>query len=240
MRLAIVLVSMLAVGCCKKGSDSGSTSSPSEPSAAPEMTAKATELMSEYKANEVRADAKYKGKVIRMTGVVNEIKKDFTDSIVVTVGTGKDFELPAVSCSFGDESTAQVAAMSKGDKIDAVCKCNGLMVMHVMMTDCTIHSNYVAAPALDACKKLEAAKVASGCEQDAQNVVRFGCAGSKGFIMALAEQAAFDKLWSALPTTKTGKAFDCYSSAKTRVVACVPKAADDATKASAKTTVEGL
>jgi hypothetical protein len=47
----------------------------------------AEDLVAEYKANEVRADAKYKGKRVVVFGVADDIKKDVLDSIYVIVAS---------------------------------------------------------------------------------------------------------------------------------------------------------
>lgn len=94
-------------------------------------------LLSEYKDNEVRADANFKGKYIRVTGKVDDIKKDILDSAYVTIGTGKQFEIPQVQCMLDKESVAKAAQLSKGASLTVVGRVEGLMV-NVLIRDCSI------------------------------------------------------------------------------------------------------
>ncbi len=62
-------------------------------------------LLADYKANEVRADGTYKGKVVQITGVVRDVKRDILGSLYVTVGNGGALEIPVAQCFF-EESGA--------------------------------------------------------------------------------------------------------------------------------------
>lgn len=86
-------------------------------------------MLADYKGNEVRADQTYKGKRLRISGTVTEIKKSFTDSIYIIMGTGRGmFEIPAAQCSFGDESTGHAASLNKGEQVTVECDCDGLLM----------------------------------------------------------------------------------------------------------------
>ena len=102
-------------------------------------------LLSEYKGNEVRADAAYKGKVIETTGIVGNVKKDITDSIYVTLGTGAMFEIPVVQCFFDDRLAKKAAALNKGDRVTVRGTVNGLM-MNVLVKECEFGTNRRTAP----------------------------------------------------------------------------------------------
>lgn len=94
-------------------------------------------LLSEYKDNEVRADAAYKGKTIKVTGLVDDIKKDILDNPYITVGTGKQFEIPQVQCALAKSSVSAAMQLSKGAKVTVAGKVGGLM-MNVQIHDCDI------------------------------------------------------------------------------------------------------
>ncbi|HTN91950.1 MAG TPA: hypothetical protein VL242_50120 [Sorangium sp.] len=115
-----------------------------EPAATPKATAppevqvtkvKASELMAAYKANEIRADGQYKGKIVETTGMVNDIGKDILDGIYIVVGTGGMLEIPALQASFSKDHEQAVASVSKGDRVTIRCEVKGLM-MHVQLDDC--------------------------------------------------------------------------------------------------------
>lgn len=231
MRWIVVGVAMVSIaGCCKKeGGASASTG--------PVVTASAADIMKDYKANEVRGDAKYKGKRVRFTGMVDEIKKDLTDSIMVNVGTGAAFELPALTLSFGDEATQQVASLDKGDKLTAECTCNGLMI-NVLMTECTIPPSAEATVALATCKKLEAAGVATGCAAGGTSASFGKGTATKGMVMVMPDSAAHAKLQSKV---STGFAkCDWFASTKARTSVCLIKGAPSGMSAKVKTVVDSL
>src|SRR6267143_79813 len=54
----------------------------------------AQQLFADYEANEVAADEKIKDKVIEISGTVESIRKDLTDSIVISLRTSNQF-MPA-------------------------------------------------------------------------------------------------------------------------------------------------
>ena len=136
---SIVCVALaFALACNSKGSSS-SGSAPGAgdtkaATAAPEITLDAKALLKDYKDNEVAADQKYKGKVIQVTGTVDEIKKDIMDQIYVTGGTGAEFEIPQAQCFFDDSATAKAAALKKGQKVTIKGRVDGLM-LNVLIKD---------------------------------------------------------------------------------------------------------
>lgn len=93
------------------------------------------DLLSEYKANEIRADGRFKGEWVRVSGVVDSVKKDITDSMYVTVGTGQRFEIPQVQCFLTKSQEAHAASIDKGAKVTLTGKVSGLM-MNVIVKDC--------------------------------------------------------------------------------------------------------
>lgn len=54
------------------------------------------DILAAYENNEVGADNQYKGKLIEVTGIVDNIKKDIFDNLYVTLGTGAQFEIPQI------------------------------------------------------------------------------------------------------------------------------------------------
>jgi len=70
----------------------------------------------------VAADAKYKGKVLDVSGTVTEIGNDMLgDAFVALYGDG----MFSVQCFFNDK--AQLAAINKGQKVQLKGVCDGLM-----------------------------------------------------------------------------------------------------------------
>lgn len=116
----------------------GGTASAAAAEKKPEATPTAVEirkLLAEYSDNEVRADSTFKGQFIQTTGIVDDVKKDIMDSIYVTLGTGRQFEIPQVQCFFDDAHAKEAAALSKGTRVTVRGRVDGLM-MNVLVRDC--------------------------------------------------------------------------------------------------------
>jgi len=84
-------------------------------SQAASYTVSADELSSEYNSNEVAADAKYKGKIVIVSGTIQDIGKDFMDDAYIVIG-GSGF-LDGVQCSFTKGEQSSVARLSKGQEV---------------------------------------------------------------------------------------------------------------------------
>jgi hypothetical protein len=135
----------IACGACagigasagKSKPSGGGGKAPRAPAAANEaaITVDATTLMRDYKANEVGADVKWKGKLVRVTGIVGEIKKDVMDQPYVTLGTGAAVEIPEVQCTMADGQDAAVSGLRHGTKATLTGRVSGLL-MNVLISDC--------------------------------------------------------------------------------------------------------
>jgi hypothetical protein len=101
------------------------------------QTVSAKNLYASYEANEVSADQNFKGKTFYITGIVDDIKKNFMNDIYVTLKTGKMFT--SVHCYLDDEKTA--AKLKKGQRVTFRGKCDGMVVTMVTMKDCEIAKN---------------------------------------------------------------------------------------------------
>lgn len=76
---------------------------------------KADQLYSEYSANEVAADMKYRGKIIEVSGRIQEIGKDILDNAYIVIGGDGFFE--GVQCTFLSNQLLSVAKLSKGQHV---------------------------------------------------------------------------------------------------------------------------
>jgi len=95
----------------------------------------ASELYSEYEANEVSADEQYKGKKIAVTGVVGIIGKDILDDPYISLNV--DY-LQSVNCYFSDKNNKVLSQLSKGQKVTIIGECKGFMLTNVMIQDCEL------------------------------------------------------------------------------------------------------
>lgn len=95
-------------------------------------------LLSEYKDNEVRADAQFKGSYYELEGTVGDIKKGIIgNDFYVTLGTGAMFEIPAVQCFPSSDQATAAMQLSKGSRVRLRGRVDGLM-MNVLLKDCEI------------------------------------------------------------------------------------------------------
>lgn len=93
----------------------------------------ARELYEAYKANEITANAKYKGKPLLISGRVLSIQSDFRDKPVVSLDAG-DFG----SVTLNGVSLEDAGTLSKGSDIVAACTGNGEMLSFPAASDCKL------------------------------------------------------------------------------------------------------
>lgn len=110
---------------------------PVKPKAVPFNTIKisAVNLVAEYVANEVKADYNYKGKLLEVSGVVQDIKKGMADDIFVILDGQR--QLRAVQCYLHNNSEEVARNLSQGMKVTFVGECEGLMA-NVVLKDCIL------------------------------------------------------------------------------------------------------
>lgn len=97
----------------------------------------ANNLYSEYEANEVAADRKYKGNTIIVSGEIQKIAKEILGKPYVILG-GEGF-LDGVQCVFDRNQEGAVAKLSKGQSINIRGKVSGKLG-NVLLDNCEIHS----------------------------------------------------------------------------------------------------
>lgn len=144
-RAKVLAFGYLAISIMFFSMQSGSSSNSTAPTASPTVKPATEQIMavgidqvlSDYKGNEVAADNRYKGRLIQVTGAVGDIKKDFTNNLYVTLGTGELYEIPKIQAFFDDSMNQQLGNLRKGQKLTVVCRVKGLM-MNVLAEDCVI------------------------------------------------------------------------------------------------------
>ena len=101
------------------GSDTAATDSDSSSSATASkpVTVTAADLIKQFEDNELKADAKYKGKTLKITGIVEGIDTEMFDEedYVLDLTGGGDFEILAVHVY--DIPNEDLASINKGDKV---------------------------------------------------------------------------------------------------------------------------
>lgn len=95
------------------------------------------QLYNAYEANTVAADKQFKGKKLKVVGVVSSINTDFFGKPYVTLSTGVNrFAEPHFS--FSEEDLDSLAKLQKGMKITLLCVGNGDFAKNPMSKDCKL------------------------------------------------------------------------------------------------------
>lgn len=94
----------------------------------------ADQLQVDYQANEVSADNQYKGKVLRVSGAVQAIKKGITDKPYVVLWTKNEFE--GVHANF--ESEQGLSGIAVGQHITVRCIGDNVIMGSPMLRDCIL------------------------------------------------------------------------------------------------------
>jgi hypothetical protein len=94
-------------------------------------------LLREYEDNEVRADATYKGRRIRVEGIATGVSKGVMGGAFVTLGTTGELEIPSVQCLIEPSTMASFMNVSKGNRVAVQGRVDGLL-MNVLLKDCEL------------------------------------------------------------------------------------------------------
>jgi len=114
-RQVVSLVALMVFGILAIGSTDTDTDTQKVQSQVPSYTLSANQLYREYDDNEVAADAKYKGKIVIVSGKIQDIGKDIMDDAYIVIG-GEGF-LDGVQCTFTKGEQASIARLSKGQQV---------------------------------------------------------------------------------------------------------------------------
>lgn len=137
----IIFLSVMAASSpspATTASTSGSTQTPAvvEPPK-PVINVTAVKLYNDYKANEVAADATYKGNVVRVSGTVETIGKDILSNPYVTLKADQ-YGYNTVQCLFSRQDEPLLAQLTKGNSIVLQGTVSGYTILSPMVDDCQI------------------------------------------------------------------------------------------------------
>ena len=132
-------VLVLAVLLPSLGCRSGSVDKPPPPSG-PALVVTAGEMLKEYATNAVAADAKYKGKLVRVTGKFGTAQKVplMGYSVQVLPEDAGDVNLSGIECFITEAAQADVARFQQGQMITLEGTCDGQVVAQVKMSKCVV------------------------------------------------------------------------------------------------------
>lgn len=101
----------------------------------PPIVLRATELHDAYAENEVAADAKFKGRTLRVVGVVTSIDKDLFGAAVVRLASGSPLE---VAGTLRDADGPKAAALRKGQPVALECVGAGMVLGSPVLDGCAV------------------------------------------------------------------------------------------------------
>lgn len=117
------------------------TKPPPPPTPAPSAIAvKAGDLLKEYSGNAVAADAKYKGKVLKVTGKFGSAQKAplLGYAVQLQAEDAGDLSLSEVQCFILESAEADVAKLKAGQTVTVQGTCDGQVLAQVKLSKCTI------------------------------------------------------------------------------------------------------
>lgn len=110
------------------------TSAPQQPA----VVITASQLVGAYQANQVAADAKYKGQTIQVSGKIDGIGKDILDDPYVSLTGDPTNPLADVQCQFSQNDEAALASLSKGQQVTLQGTGKGMTIETVEIRNCSI------------------------------------------------------------------------------------------------------
>ncbi len=147
LTILFVIALFTVLGCSQTGNNlpatapgnSTVTTAPANTTAAPQdkpIVVQARALTKEYDENELAADGKYKGKMIAVSGKVENIAETMGN---VTVSLAGHDMVKSVMCSFNESEKAAVARLKKGQQATLIGKGDGMtMGLYAGLQDCKI------------------------------------------------------------------------------------------------------
>lgn len=92
-------------------------------------------LYQEYEANQIKADEKYKGRTLSISGTVQAIGNDILDEPYIMLRSTND--ITGVQCMFFTSDKSLLAPLHKGDNVTVVGRCNGYL-LNVLIQECSL------------------------------------------------------------------------------------------------------
>lgn len=134
----IVVAAAIDISNDPKPQDTATKEEKAEPTQKEEVVEKplavtADEIVREYKANEIAADAKFKGKQVEISGTIDTIGKDVLGDAYFSMRSGDGFN--GVQCYLENEEDG--LSLSSGQQIKATGEVSGWNILNVTIKKCT-------------------------------------------------------------------------------------------------------
>ena len=112
---------------------------PAEPAkVVPQVTVTSVNISKEYSENEVAADAKYKGKLIEISGKIYSIDNGISDNeIIIRLSDGK-YDINNSWCYMNESEREKAIALKKGQQVTLIGKGDSATMSSPVLKDCII------------------------------------------------------------------------------------------------------
>ena len=103
---------------------------------APEIAVSAEQLSADYRGDAAAADARYKGRLLKVSGVVDGIGKNIVNNAYLTLRTAS---MPvAVHAQLESSQTPRAATLARGDRVSLVCTGRGMTDGAPLVDECRL------------------------------------------------------------------------------------------------------
>lgn len=143
----IIIVVIIIIATSQGGGNTGETTKTSSDSASVQKSEKTEELMEvdynvlfqDYQDNAIGADAKYKDKMLKLTGKVDEINREIAGNPYITFHIGEQYSFKDIRITLKKSEEAKIANLTKNQLVTIKGKCSGLLLTStVSLKDCEI------------------------------------------------------------------------------------------------------
>lgn len=94
----------------------------------------AHDLFAAFEENEIAAEQQYKGKLVKVTGIVSDINSDgFLSSANVLLDADSPSFIGSVQCNFNSKNQGSLANIEKGQSVTIIGTCDGLSTFNVIL-----------------------------------------------------------------------------------------------------------
>src|SRR5258708_28799979 len=74
------------------------------------------------------SDERYKGKLLKITGTIVSISKDFLDKPFLVLSNGEKYSMMGVDIRYSDKDISWLSKLRKGEKVTVKGTCTGMVV----------------------------------------------------------------------------------------------------------------
>ena len=138
----IIFAAFIVLGIIfsEKDTDNSSTNTAEVVATETELPVEITaqELFREYQANEVAANLKYKGRELKITGVIDSIQAGLYDEPIIVLIAGGEFDIASVQADLKDSEHDKAVDLRRRQQITLICVGASEVLGDPMLENCLI------------------------------------------------------------------------------------------------------